>query len=825
MAVLTWRNVNAETLPDVSAAYGSIGNAFAKGISGISDSLAKFADNRSEEANKLIKARMAQFTEPAKLQAAIASGSLFEGLDPAQLTAAAYDLPIDQLDKLANTQLNNAKYQNLMTQGKGLALQNEQSAFNLDLDKSYGALDRQAALDTARVNNELNRARITSAGYDDRLTEAQIKNAMATAAGTEIANAANKFANQQIIDKNRDDQVSANYSVDLENTKSLPAALELLKNYQGQVSPSAYNSLLQKTFARFPEAAAERIPVGATSSYTATHATPLTAEQLQALTPEELLKYKGSTDPTLAAFDVQKDRLHRANTIYGGNKYRNAVFGDDTRPLTAMTIKEIEHYGEKLGQITKPFIKDANGNSVGTSAFGYWQLLTKSTMQEALKRLASQRGVSVDKLREQTYDLAMQDALMNAAFDIKIDRAGGIDKLTPNNAYKVAANEWEGIKKKGSSLTGQAKADYEARVAAAVMSPNRLEALRPFIEEVETSGSVITTTRKPFTLSEPAKVSAETAVKNLANAASSLSVAKQLLNQYDSNPETERITALMRNVEINSVDDGANLIVKELNLSPENAAEVATNIKAVQAEIAKKYPNTHVSAKTASLAVLRNLPYNTNDTTFRIFKSIGDGKYEIDDRPFDKEQAVTDALTIQSGQAISKKALSDADKAKVAEADAAGNAVIAARENLANLSKLLQSGSASVEDITAAKDNLKAAVEAFNYKVAEVKRLSDNVEKSFGTPAAIALEKRNEAINAIKAQSEANKANPTRSIFSYLQEAGANLFGKPLPSNFTGSEANRYNELSLKQANNSPLTAAEKFELAALTSKLNQTKK
>lgn len=87
MARITWQNVDAPDLSTSLAALTQFGGFLDKGLTRAQQTLTGIEDDRASEAARLLALNSAKFTDAATLEAALADGTLFAGIDTGSLKA------------------------------------------------------------------------------------------------------------------------------------------------------------------------------------------------------------------------------------------------------------------------------------------------------------------------------------------------------------------------------------------------------------------------------------------------------------------------------------------------------------------------------------------------------------------------------------------------------------------------------------------------------------------------------------------------------------------------------------------------------------------
>lgn len=141
MAPLTWREVSAPNFSGVSESQRLVGSLLNNGFQSAIDAIDGLQESQKASANGELLARIQSFSKPEDLRAALASGSVFDGLDRGSITADT----LDRADAHARNLLGDT---NLSTQTEGVRLDNQnQKLTNSQLSWSN---DRARAYEAAR---------------------------------------------------------------------------------------------------------------------------------------------------------------------------------------------------------------------------------------------------------------------------------------------------------------------------------------------------------------------------------------------------------------------------------------------------------------------------------------------------------------------------------------------------------------------------------------------------------------------------------------------------------------------------------------------------
>lgn len=130
MAQITWRNVDTPNFSGVGDSIRTFGNMIGNATTGLSDALGNFQNAARQDAGSALMMNAMRYQDPTEYRNALASGALFEGVDPNLITTRT----LENLDNRAGTLLN----------------QEGQAGTNAYNDYRFGRLkSTDAAMDTA----------------------------------------------------------------------------------------------------------------------------------------------------------------------------------------------------------------------------------------------------------------------------------------------------------------------------------------------------------------------------------------------------------------------------------------------------------------------------------------------------------------------------------------------------------------------------------------------------------------------------------------------------------------------------------------------------
>lgn len=101
MAQITWRNVDAPNFSGVGDSIRTFGSMIGNATSGLSDALGNFQNAAKQEAGNAVMMNAMQYQDPTEYRNALASGALFQGVDPSLVNQRT----LQNLDERAGTLL------------------------------------------------------------------------------------------------------------------------------------------------------------------------------------------------------------------------------------------------------------------------------------------------------------------------------------------------------------------------------------------------------------------------------------------------------------------------------------------------------------------------------------------------------------------------------------------------------------------------------------------------------------------------------------------------------------------------------------------------
>lgn len=101
MSQITWRNVDAPNFSGVGDSIRTFGSMIGNATSGLSDALGNFQNAAKQEAGNAVMMNAMQYQDPTEYRNALASGALFQGVDPSLVNQRT----LQNLDERAGTLL------------------------------------------------------------------------------------------------------------------------------------------------------------------------------------------------------------------------------------------------------------------------------------------------------------------------------------------------------------------------------------------------------------------------------------------------------------------------------------------------------------------------------------------------------------------------------------------------------------------------------------------------------------------------------------------------------------------------------------------------
>lgn len=102
MSQITWRNVDAPNFSGVGDSIRTFGSMIGNATSGLSDALGNFQNAAKQEAGNAVMMNAMQYQDPTEYRNALASGALFQGVDPSLVNQRT----LQNLDERAGTLLS-----------------------------------------------------------------------------------------------------------------------------------------------------------------------------------------------------------------------------------------------------------------------------------------------------------------------------------------------------------------------------------------------------------------------------------------------------------------------------------------------------------------------------------------------------------------------------------------------------------------------------------------------------------------------------------------------------------------------------------------------
>ncbi|UEN68864.1 virion structural protein [Shigella virus Moo19] len=102
MAQITWRNVDTPNFSGVGDSIRTFGNMIGNATTGLSDALGNFQNAARQDAGSAVMMNAMRYQDPTAYRNALASGALFEGVDPNLISTRT----LENLDNRAGTLLN-----------------------------------------------------------------------------------------------------------------------------------------------------------------------------------------------------------------------------------------------------------------------------------------------------------------------------------------------------------------------------------------------------------------------------------------------------------------------------------------------------------------------------------------------------------------------------------------------------------------------------------------------------------------------------------------------------------------------------------------------
>lgn len=362
MAQITWRNVDAPNLSGVGDSIRTFGNMMGNATSGLSDALGNFQNAAKQEAGNAVMMNAMKYQNPEEYRNALASGALFQGVDPSLVSQRT----LQGLDERAGTLLNqegqagtNAfnqyRFDRLKTGDS--ALDNAAPALNA-LNQAYASGDQrqiaQAMQDNAQVFSTLRPEQ-----------QQEFLRNMQGMSGTAINQAGSRFDLGVRQRNDADAQAASGTLTDIFRSASTPGdALTLAEQAMQNASPGVRAAIMQGVNQRFPGtyggsiagSAAGTAGTKAGSPYDATYTFAATGKPITDMTLGEVQTHQtgminnpAQGNSPVGAFQINKATLQDYAPKVLGTNWQN----EKMTPEVQDKIAEAIFNDRKSGNLTQ----------------------------------------------------------------------------------------------------------------------------------------------------------------------------------------------------------------------------------------------------------------------------------------------------------------------------------------------------------------------------------------------------------------------------------------------------------------------------------------
>lgn len=396
MAQITWRNVDAPNFSGVGDSIRTFGSMIGNATSGLSDALGNFQNAAKQEAGNAVMMNAMQYQDPTEYRNALASGALFQGVDPSLVNQHT----LQNLDERAGTLLTQQGQQgindfNAYNFGRlkdvNSALDNASPAIRL-LSEAYQSGDQN------RINAALSQTRgaLSALPADQQL---DMLSRLQGQGGHAINQAQNRFDLGVAQRNDADSQAAMGVMSQItRGAENADDARILAESYSKYLSPVAQARLQEMLARAYPGVYGNN--VGATSApgtagtrqgspYDVTYQFVGTSTPITQMSIGDVIKHQDSMKTNQGASPVGAFQINQATLKYFAPK----VLGSDwqSQPLSPENQDKI---GKAIFEARK------NGNLKDT-----WDALPNSTpgaykdmTWEQIKPVIAQAEVEADPL-------------------------------------------------------------------------------------------------------------------------------------------------------------------------------------------------------------------------------------------------------------------------------------------------------------------------------------------------------------------------------------------------------------------------------------------
>lgn len=351
MSQITWRNVDAPNFSGVGDSIRTFGNMIGNATSGLSDALGNFQNAAKQEAGNAVMMNAMQYQDPTEYRNALASGALFQGVDPSLVSQRT----LQNLDERAGTLLTQQGQQGTndynayrfgRLQNTDSALDNASPAIRL-LSEAYQSGDQN------RINAALSQTRdaLSALPADQQL---DLLSRLQGQGGAAINQASNRFDLSVRQRNDADSQAATGILTDIFRSASTPMdALTLAESAMQNASPGVRAAIMRGVNERFPGtyatsssgSAPGTAGTRAGSPYDVTYTFAATDKPITEMTLEEVTNHQQTmiNNPSqghspVGAFQINKDTLEDYAPKVLGSDWRNQRMTPEVQDKIAEAI-------------------------------------------------------------------------------------------------------------------------------------------------------------------------------------------------------------------------------------------------------------------------------------------------------------------------------------------------------------------------------------------------------------------------------------------------------------------------------------------------------
>jgi cell fate (sporulation/competence/biofilm development) regulator YmcA (YheA/YmcA/DUF963 family) len=452
MAQITWRNVDTPNLSGVGDSIRTFSGLLGNATSGLSDALGNFQNSARQEAGNAVMANALQYQDPTEYRNALASGQLFQGVDPSLISSRT----MENLDRRAGTLLEQAGQQQNLDFNK----------YRTDRTQKLDAASDAAgpalqALSVAYQSGDPRQVQAAQAKYGDVLSTLQPEDinrymtSLQGQGGSAINQQLNRFNLNTTMRDDADTQAASGILSQIRRgALTADDARILAESVSNQLSPGAQSrlqSMLDRVYPGTYGAGA-----GGTSSpgsqgtrsgsvYDTTFGFTPTSTPITQMSIGDVVKHQDGMKSTLGASPVGAYQINQATLQDFGPK----VFGSDWQN-TKMTPENQDKLGEAIFNARKGGDLTGTWAALPNKSAGAYKDVTWDQMKNVISQAETGQSVVNPQDQQAVSNLATgminTRAMENNAVGITPDYLKSLsDTATAGEvAKRLIANDFAG---------------------------------------------------------------------------------------------------------------------------------------------------------------------------------------------------------------------------------------------------------------------------------------------------------------------------------------------------------------------------------------------